>query len=130
MSTLLYTLYSDIPGILRRGTVCRWDNGESVVVVEVKNGDVTIAGADHYARTLDALDAAGDYERLTLDMLDATTRAQVAVWILKQVAAWTIVSRERNYSIVLQAAQDFAEMSEQQIDTLTRLALLIVGRKA
>lgn len=128
MSTLLYTLYSDIPGILRRGTVCRWDKGESVVVVEVKNGDVTIAGADHYARTLDALDAAGDYERLTLDMLDATTRAQVAVWILKQVAAWTIVSRERNYSIVLQAAQDFAEMSEQQIDTLTRLALLLAGR--
>lgn len=130
MSTLLYTLYSDIPGILRRGTVCRWDKGESVVVVEVKNGDVTIAGADHYARTLDALDAAGDYERLTLDMLDATTRAQVAVWILKQVAAWTIVSLERNYSIVLQAAQDFAEMSEQQIDTLTRLALLLAGRKA
>ena len=127
MGTLLYTLYSDIPGILRRGTVCRWDKGESVVVVEVKNGDVTIAGADHYARTLDA---AGDYERLTLDMLDATTRAQVAVWILKQVAAWTVVSRERSYSIVLQAAQDFAEMSEQQIDTLTRLALLLAGRKA
>jgi len=125
MGALLSTFPADVPGVLRRGSPVLHPRRAGVTCVVVS--PTPTAARVAYPWVIDGM--AGDdwaLRDLVLDLSDATGRAHLAWWLVRE--GLVVRSTRSDEDIAWVLAERGADMTPQQIDTLARLGLRLANR--